>query len=246
AAAGSVSGDNAVCAGSIAVPYSVAPITNATGYAWSLPAGASISSGDNTPNIFVDFANGAVTGDITVYGTNSCGSGAASAALHVVVNPKPSTPTITNHGDTLYSSASTGNQWFYNGAPISNANGRTFVAHYTGWYWDEVITNGCESDTSNNIYIVVTGVNDAKAASFVVYPVPNDGQFKLQMNSPRAESFDVSISNSIGVNIYTKQNVIVNGPTDLNIDLRPVSAGIYTMVIRNGESKVVRKIVVNR
>jgi len=246
AAAGSVSGPDSVCSGSSMITYWVEPIANATGYAWALPAGAAIVGGDNTPTILVDFATGAISGDIMVHGTSTCGIGATSLAYHVVVIPKPSTPSITNHGDTLYSSIQDGNQWFYNGAPIVNANGKTFVAHYTGWYWDEIIINGCESDTSNNIYIVVSGVNEPVGGSFVVYPVPNDGQFKLQMNSPRAASFDISISNSIGVNIYTKHNVMVNGSADLMIDLRPVSAGIYTMVIRNGESKVVRKIIVNR
>jgi len=246
AAAGAVSGTDSVCGGSMGVAYSVAPVANATGYSWSLPAGATISSGNNTANITVDFAMGAVSGDISVYGTNSCGSGTVSPSFHVSVKPVPATPTITNHGDTLYSSVATGNQWFYNGAPVSTGTGQVFVAHYTGWYWDEIIKNGCVSDTSNHIYIVVTGVNDPKTTSFVVYPVPNDGQFKLQINSPKAESFDISISNSIGASIYSRQNVMVNGPTDVLIDLRPVAAGVYTMVIRNSESQVVRKIIVNR
>jgi hypothetical protein len=74
AAAGTITGDNAVCAGSMNVPYSVAPVANAAGYAWTLPAGATIASGDNTPNIMVNFAIGAQSGNITVTGVNSCGT----------------------------------------------------------------------------------------------------------------------------------------------------------------------------
>jgi PKD-like domain/Secretion system C-terminal sorting domain len=246
AAAGSVSGDNAVCAGSIAVPYSVAPIASATGYNWTLPTGATISSGNNTPNIMVDFAVGALSGNITVSGVNSCGTGTVSPSYAVTVYPMPDAPQITNHGDTLYSSIANNNQWFYEGAPVTTGTGQTFVAHYTGTYWDEIVTNGCESDTSNHIYITVTGVNDPSESNFVVYPVPNDGQFKLIMNAPAAATYDISISNNIGVNVYSRQNVTVNGKSEFKIDLRPVAAGVYTMVIRNGENKVVRKIIVNR
>jgi len=245
-AAGNISGDNTVCAGTMDVPYSVAPIANAVGYAWTLPVGATISSGVNTPSITVNFALGSQSGNITVTGVNSCGTGTVSPSFAVTVNPMPDAPQITNHGDTLYSSVATGNQWFYEGAPINNATGRTFVAHYTGNYWDVIINNGCGSDSSNNIYITVTGVNDPAGSNCVVYPVPNDGQFKLIMNSPRAASYDIIISNNIGVNVYTRENVMVNGQSDLKIDLRPIPAGVYTMVIRNGESKVVRKIIVNR
>ncbi len=246
AAAGSVSGDNAVCAGSMSVPYSVAPIASATGYNWTLPTGATISSGNNTPNIMVDYAVGALSGNITVSGVNSCGTGTVSPSFAVTVYPMPDAPQITNHGDTLYSSIANNNQWFYEGAPVTTGTGQTFVAHYTGTYWDEIVTNGCESDTSNHIYITVTGVNDPSESNFVVYPVPNDGQFKLIMNAPAAATYDISISNNIGVNVYSRQNVLVNGQKELKIDLRPVAAGVYTMVIRNGENKVVRKIIVNR
>ncbi len=245
-AAGTVSGTDSVCAGESGVAYSVAPVTNATGYVWTLPTGASIASGANTPNITVDFAVNALSGPVSVYGTNTCGNGTVSPSFPVVVKSIPTTPVIINNGDTLYSSAPAGNQWYYNGAPITTGNGQVYVAHTTGWYWDVVTLNGCSSDTSNHIFILVTGTTDPAAASFVVYPVPNDGQFKLQMNSPFAQSFDISISNTIGSVIYTKKNVEVTGAADLLIDLRPIAPGVYTMVIRNGNSKIVRKIVVKQ
>jgi hypothetical protein len=245
-AAGTVSGTDSVCAGETGIAYSVAPVTNATGYVWTLPTGANIASGANTPNITVDFAVNALSGPVSVYGTNACGNGTVSPSFPVVVKSLPATPVIINHGDTLYSSATAGNQWYYNGAPITTGNGQVYVAHTTGWYWDVVTLSGCSSDTSNHIFILVTGTNDPAAASFVVYPVPNDGQFKLQMNSPFAQSFDISICNTIGSVIYTKKNVEVNGAADLVIDLRPIAPGVYTMVISEGNSKVVRKIVVKQ
>ena len=245
-AAGPITGVDSVCAGEMGVPYSVAPVTNATGYVWNLPAGVFMVSGANTTNITVDIALGANSGNMSVYGTNSCGNGVVSATFPIVVKPVPPTPYIYAQGNTLFSNAPAGNQWYYEGAAIVPGTGQSLVAQYTGWYWDVVTLDGCASDTSNNIYMVVTGMNEPKGSSFVVYPVPNDGLFKLIMNSPSAELFNISISNNIGVTIYTKENVTAKGPTELVIDLRPIPSGIYTMIIRNANNKVVRKIMVNR
>ncbi len=244
-AAGTVTGLSSVCAGEMGVAYSVPPVTNATGYTWNLPSGATIVSGANTPDITVDFASGSASGNISVFGTNGCGYGTVSPVLAVTVSPIPEAPLIYAHGDTLFSNIASGNQWYYEGAPIATGTGPTLIAHYTGWYWDVVTQNSCSSDSSNHIHILVTGINDPKASSFVVYPVPNNGMFKLMMNSQSAGSFDISICNTVGVTIYTKQNVEVKGSQELMIDLRPIPAGVYTMIIRNGETKVVRKIIVN-
>ncbi|MEI7490611.1 MAG: T9SS type A sorting domain-containing protein [Bacteroidota bacterium] len=245
-AAGAVTGTASVCAGEMGVAFSVTPVTNATGYVWNLPTGATIATGGNTPDITVDFSPIAVSGDVSVYGTNQCGNGTVSPNYAVTVHPVPHAPVIVNHGDTLFSNAAAGNQWYYEGAPINNAVGQSLVAHYSGWYWDAVTLNGCTSDTSNNIYITITGINDLSASGFVVSPVPNDGQFKLTMNTKTAESFDIVISNTVGAMIYSKDKVMVNGPTELLIDLRPVPAGVYTMIIRSGETRIIKKIVVNK
>jgi len=91
-AAGTITGNATVCQGQTGVTYSVAAITGATGYTWSLPTGASITAGTNTNNITVSYSTSAVSGNITVRGTNGCGNGTVSANYVVTVN---SLPTIT-------------------------------------------------------------------------------------------------------------------------------------------------------
>lgn len=90
AAAGNILGASTACQGETGVVYSVPAIPNATGYIWYLPSGASIVSGLNTNSIKVDFSATATSGDITVFGTNSCGSGIISANHHVAISPLPS------------------------------------------------------------------------------------------------------------------------------------------------------------
>lgn len=93
--AGVITGTASLCQGSTGVTYSVAEISDATGYVWSLPAGASISSGANTNTIVVDFSTTSTSGAISVYGTNACGdTGPVSPDFQVTVNALPATSLI--------------------------------------------------------------------------------------------------------------------------------------------------------
>jgi hypothetical protein len=84
----SVYGSSAVCQGQTGEEYLVGPVMNATGYVWTLPEGAFIITGLNTNAITVDFSDTAVSGNISVYGTNDCSSGPVSE-LAVTVNELP-------------------------------------------------------------------------------------------------------------------------------------------------------------
>ena len=86
--AGSISGPKTLCQGQTEVIYSVAAIANATGYNWTLPTGAAITSGINTSSITVSYSASAISGNISVIGTNACGNG-ASSSITVTVNQSP-------------------------------------------------------------------------------------------------------------------------------------------------------------
>ncbi len=94
AAAGTVSGTAVVCQGQKGVIFSIPAIANATSYIWTIPSGATITSGANTNSITVDFTISAVSGDVTVQGSNSCGTGIVSATYAVTVNYLPITSLI--------------------------------------------------------------------------------------------------------------------------------------------------------
>lgn len=252
AAAGIITGSPAVCQGETGVTYSVSTIVNATSYTWTVPSGATIISGGTTNTITVDFAMNAVSGNVTVLGTNSCGAGTISPPFAVTVNTKPDTPVVTAVNDILSSSAVAGNQWYFSatqvgtGAIIPGATGQTYSATQTGWYWTVVTVNGCSSDPSNREYILMVGQQELQAGNFSIFPVPNDGRFTVLMNSASPESFTITVFNNIGVQISEVKNLEVNGHYNQVIDLRPAPSGVYTVMIRNENSKVVRKIVVNR
>jgi uncharacterized protein (TIGR02145 family) len=88
-AAGMISGTTTICTPANGLNYSIPVITGAGGYIWTLPAGATITAGNNTNSITVDFSTSAGSGSIGVRGhSNFCGDG-PSSTLPVTINPSP-------------------------------------------------------------------------------------------------------------------------------------------------------------
>lgn len=83
-AAGAIVGSNTACQGA-SQSYSIPSVTNATGYIWTVPTGSTITAGNNTNSITVQF--GSQSGNVTVKPTNSCGSGTSSSMAITVNNP---------------------------------------------------------------------------------------------------------------------------------------------------------------
>ncbi len=247
AAAGTISGPTAVCQGENGVIYTVPAIANATGYTWTVPAGATITSGANTNTIHVDFSSSASSGSVTVLGSNACGDG-SSSSLSVIVSPVPATPVITANGYVLTSSAANGNQWYHDGTAVAGATNQTYTVPSSapGWYWTVVTVGACSSDSSNHKYIQGVGVGEHHADQVNIYPVPNDGRFNISISSEREISYKLDIYNSLGVTVYGEHTITVNGTLVTPIDLGSVASGLYTVVLRNTDNQVVRKMLINK
>ncbi|OFY05800.1 MAG: hypothetical protein A2W93_14850 [Bacteroidetes bacterium GWF2_43_63] len=104
-------GTATVCQGQNNVFFNVPEIwnylTNQDGYVWTLPAGATIASGNNTDSIYVNFSTSAVSGNISVHGNNACGNGFESPLFAITVNPVPAQPSAIT-GNTSPCQAVTG------------------------------------------------------------------------------------------------------------------------------------------
>jgi len=246
-AAGSISGPTYICQGENGAIYTVPAITNATGYTWTVPSGATITSGANTNTIHVNFSSSASSGIVTVLGSNACGDG-ASSNLVVTVSPVPATPTITASGYVLTSSAANGNQWYHDGTAVAGATSQTYTVPSSapGWYWTVVTLGPCSSDSSNHKYIQGVGIGEQNRGEISIYPVPNDGRFNISISSEQEISYKLDIYNSLGVKIYGEQSITAKGTQVTPIDLGSVASGLYTIILRNADNQVIRKILVSR
>jgi hypothetical protein len=83
---------NGVCPGTIKT-YSIPSVTNATNYVWTAPSNATITSGQGTNSIKVQFAAGFTTGTLSVSANNACVS---TNTVSISIRSIPATPgTIT-------------------------------------------------------------------------------------------------------------------------------------------------------
>ncbi len=87
---GTITGDNVVCPSTTGLTYSIASVATAHSYTWTVPAGWTIQSGQNTNSVTV--SSGASGGTVSVTATNSCGT---SAAVNLAVSINTPTPTFT-------------------------------------------------------------------------------------------------------------------------------------------------------
>ncbi len=245
AAAGAINGMSTVCQGSNSVTYTVADITGATTYTWTIPAGATIISGANTSSITVDFSLAATSGSVTVSGANLCGTGTSSGMV-VTVNVKPATPVISQSLSILSSNAPAGNQWYRDGVLIQGAVGQTYEVTEDGTYSVIVTLNDCSSDVSNSIFVLFTGIETLDAEVLNVYPNPSDGAFWLSVNSQVNSLFDMEVLNNTGTCVFKLNNLQVNGTFKQHFDLSHLAAGMYTIVLRSDSKQMVKKIIIKK
>ena len=141
--AGVVTGPASVCQGAMSVVFSVPVINLATGYNWSLPSGCSIQ-GAVSNSITVNVSNSAISGVVSVSGTNACGSGGV-ANFNLLVNNTPAAVVISSGGPLLVCAPNTVSmsftplagvdyQWRKDGNNIGGQTSSNYVANQSGVY----------------------------------------------------------------------------------------------------------------
>jgi hypothetical protein len=161
----SISGLTTACPGNVQT-YSTAAVNNATSYNWTLPTGASITSGAGTNTISVSFASAFCGGTLSVRAVNGCGQ---SSARSITINRNvPATPAAINGpttnlcgtGTYTYSIAAVSGATSYTwtvptGASIVSNNGTSITVNFSNSFSSGSITvkavNACGSGTARSI-----------------------------------------------------------------------------------------------
>ncbi|MFZ4413230.1 MAG: M6 family metalloprotease domain-containing protein [Bacteroidales bacterium] len=235
-AAGAINGASNVCIGQNNITYIVPPISYATTYIWTLPTGANGYSTSNGINI--NFGSSAVSGNITVTGSNPAGNGTTSS-IAVSVNPIPPTPTITQIGNILSSDAINGNQWYFEmtGA-LSSATSNIINPIQSGSYYVVVVENGCQSAPSNSIYYNFSGIteNQSTLSEVNVYPNPFTEKTTITYSLTKDENVEISIYDITGQELIksdaSKQS---KGNQSFILDASQLSSGIYFYKLNAGK-----------
>ncbi len=208
--AGAITGSLSICQGANN-NFSVAAVSGATGYNWTIPFGSSISTGVNTNSITL--LTGANSGSIIVTPTNSCGNGASStiavtvlSAPIITTSVAPSSTICAGNSITLTGTGASTYTWT-NG----NSNGVAFVPSASAIY---TVTgtgaNGCNASVTLSITInsLPTVIANATNSNICI-----GGTITL---------------NGGGANTYTWTNGVTNG-----ITFSPTTSLTYTVTGTN-------------
>ncbi len=88
------------------------------------------------------------------------------------------------------------------------------------------------------------GITEKDPIMAEIYPVPNNGQFNVCIRGGSENLFSLEVYNNLGSKIYSKENINSKGSGTMVVDIRPVHAGLYTVVLRSYVERMVYKIMV--
>ena len=156
-------------------------------------------------------------------------------------------PTITKVVDSLVSSSATGNQWYFNDAPIAGEVGQKTKLRQTGAY-KVVVTDatGC-SQTSNIINHVVTALPPEVVAQEIklsVSPNPNNGKFNVHFEVKTKADLTVDLLTASGQKVFTQSTPGFNGVYNKEINLGKPSSAYYLLKIEHNKKTYTQKVII--
>ena len=155
--------------------------------------------------------------------------------------PTPATPEITIYGVELISSSCCGNQWYKNDTLQPGETGQTYHATVSGLYFVIVTLNGCSSDTSEVVDLIV-GIGENSAGSFTYYPNPATDLIFIRTNRQVEGAFKVSLCSANGIVI--KEIEFKNEGNVLTVDISNLATGLYFLMFSSGDIYSVGKLLV--
>ena len=165
---GPITGTDTVCINISNVVYSIAPVSGATSYIWSVPSVVTLNSGQGTTSISVNAGNIAGNGIISVKAYNVCDS-SLPQTIHLYVISIPQTivtpPSGINHicrgAATVYTAPSNPDATYYtwskpgNWLGSSNADTIAVTIGLSSGFIQMTAHNLCGSSAGGQLYVTV-------------------------------------------------------------------------------------------
>ena len=252
---GLISGPAAGLCGSTSIPYSIASVSNASSYSWTVPTGATISSGQGTPTIVVNFGSGFTSGQITVNSVNACGN---SGVRTFAVSGAPARPGAIS-GITNPTCA--GQSYTYGVASVSGATSYLWTISPGGTIsfpsplnpsgkdaqisWGNSIpvsqsvqvrtVNACGTSLTRTSNISVNSCaarfNEQSDLNLSIYPNPANDRVSVTLVSMYNDRVNVQIIDASGKLVLSRQLITTIGKNLSEISLEGFSPGIYNILL---------------
>jgi hypothetical protein len=171
------------------------------------------------------------SGNIKLVQTNIAGC-KDSANINVTILATPAKPSIQQLSDgQLVSSYPSWNQWYFNGSPIQGATSRILKPTKNGYYSVKVIPpNGCESDMSDSIYVIVSSVDSDNQIDVLAFELQGN-ILRLVRLYDNGQKINFTIGDFVGRELIRGE--MLPSVSSVEIDLAGVSNGLFYLVIRS-------------
>lgn len=237
--------------------FSIAATPNATTYLWTLPAGATVNSGQGTTSITATFPSGFITGTVSVKAGSACGYG---AARNLTVKGTPATPAAVNGPATvcanqqsvIYNIAAVPGAATYtwtvpNGAIIVAGQGTTSITTNfasTSGLVRARASNSCGVGTFRNLSVnIVCREGESQlnnSLSLNIYPNPSKNYFLINVSGVEEDDYTMTVTDIIGKEISRSENNSALSPIEFGSEFAP---GIYFVTVKCGEETKVMRLV---
>jgi len=206
-------------------------VPGANAYSWS---------NGNTSQSIQPTASGVFC--VTITDANGCVT--TSDRVNVTVYTLPPVPAVTQNGDSLSSSAVSGNQWYLGGVQITGAAGPNYQPTQSGSFSVTVTdSNGCSS-SSTPYNFTFTGISDLSATPrFSISPNPGNGNFVIQFDKDLNPHALIKVTNILGQIIQNLSTSEISGKT-LFLNMGDEPDGIYFVKLSSPEGENTRKIMI--
>ncbi|MBL0054209.1 MAG: T9SS type A sorting domain-containing protein [Bacteroidetes bacterium] len=216
---------------------------NPTSWQWNFAGASPSTSTDQNPagicyNNYGSF-------DVTLIACNSAGCDTLLLTGFINEYQIPA-PTITQSGDTLFSSLAVSYQWYsVDSGLIIGAVNYNYIPTYIGSFYVIVTdTIGCEGASNT---IMITGVNDFYTSNFLMEIIPNPFSDVVSLNlhfiNSNYKRVVVEIKNFLGQAVYVSEIIKERNVYSKTIDLSFLNEGIYLVEVKVDDNRFVKKIV---
>ena len=188
--------------------------------------------------------SGSHTITYTYTGQNGC---TISKSGILTVNPLPDKPIITKQDRDLISSADTGNQWYRNGAKLTNAVHKIYTPNQNGSYTVQVTdTLGCKSEISDvfDYYVSVEDITNSDL--FRIYPNPAQDKLIIEINTDEIPNVSYKFINLLGEPLINSSFEMKGAKTSESLNLKGIRDGIYFLALTIGENTFYQKIIIRK
>lgn len=234
--------------------YSIASVLGATSYTWSVPAGASIVSGQGTTSISVQWPSASLSSQsICVTANNACGSSLAKCLTGISTLPlKPVKVTgplsvCANQTNLTYSvTAEPGVTYTWGlptGGSILSGQGTATVTVKWGTASGNIrvtASNACGAQAIKYQAVSVTcRTSDIESENISLFPNPNNGNATINIGNDK--SFIVTVNDMLGRQLLRKE--CTDNTYQLNLDNQPKGVYMVSVVLETGKKKIFRMVI---